>query len=364
MGLIFADTFDHYAYADMNRKWAAILTGSTNSAESGIIASQGRRSTYAFRSGKGGGGTSAGSCDSVLTVFPAVADFVLGFAFKWDSTSAGLTVSDTHGSSNRIFSVGSLGAAQLWARVNLDGTISILRGTSPGTVLGTSAIALNQNVYRYLEFKIAISNSAGTVELRIDELPAIGPLTSQDTLHTSSTINDLYLGPCVGDGNPSHFYYDDLYFLDSSGSTSNDFLGDMRGDVMLPNAVGNSSQWTRSTGSDQWATIDEASFNGDTDYNSTATVDNKDTLNFPAAPVPDTNYKFIQLNMMTRKDDAGSATIKGILRESGTDYESAALTPSTSYLDLRAIWDRRPSDNAEISDTDLDDFEFGYKKVT
>jgi hypothetical protein len=364
MAFIFCDSFDHYAIADIERKWTQLIDSNSGPGGSSHSTSltEGRRSTDALKLTI----NSAATSGNVTSQFPRfvyapVSTVIFGFAFKHDGSNLS-SGSDSESFSNQIWNLGSLGANQIWCRLNPDRTISVLRGTGTATVLGTTSVALNQGVYTYLEFKVVIHDTTGSVVVRKDGSVVLN-LTNIDTRHNSDTVNNIIIGVVRSQGGGGYtFWFDDFYLLDSSGSTSNDFLNDTRIDVMYPNAEGNTIQWTPSTGTDNSALVDEAEANGDTDYNSTGTVNNKDTLAFPNAPVASTNYHAVQVNMFIRKEEAGPGGIKAVTRLGGTDYLSAEYSFSSDYTDVRHIWDRRPSDSGVWTDTDINGAEFGYQK--
>jgi len=360
MAGVFFDSVDHYATANIQEKWTQVHSAGP------IVAAVGRRSTNGLRFRNYSGGVGSVSGDAVrVTPFPVPSGdtCIVGYAFNHVSPFAdtqngtvedsGITVVST------MLAIRQGATTQVWFVIMGDGTISARRGT---TVLGTSTFALTQNVYQYIEFKVKISATVGTIEVRVNTVPIL-TLTGQNTLTTASaTWNEIKIGQFAFTA--PNVYVDDIYVLDGSGSFNNDFLGDVRIDAVFPNADGNSSQFTRSTGTDQYATVDETSPNGDTDYNETATVGNRDTLNYPNAPVAGANILAIQGDVYGRKTDAGGAGVKLITRIAGTDYQGTEVGIGTSYNYQRQVWDVKPSDSTAWTDTDFNAAEFGYIKST
>lgn len=58
--------------------------------------------------------------------------------------------------------------------------------------------------------------------------------------------------------------------------------------TLLPVSVGNYNQWTPSTGTTHYTLVDESSCNGNTDYNSTTTVGNRDSYGVSLSSIPNT----------------------------------------------------------------------------
>lgn len=374
MSLLFADSFDHYVTADVTKKWSTIFTAGGNTSGS-ISAATGRRSTQSFR------GTVSSSQFSIrpwgLTLSAASgATCVVGMAFSAtqfaaNHTSTTLNLGDDGTPACALLAIRRSGAAantthQVWFRVMPAGTIGAYRGT---TLLGTSD-ALTTSGFQYLEFKVLIHASAGTVEIRKDT-EVILNLTSQNTLGdtASATWDQIVVGRLgIGSASATTWDIDDLYVLDGTTSADdprNDFLNDIRVDVIRANGVGNASDGTPSGGAvSNYTMVDETTANGDTDYNTFTTAGDQDTYAFPDAPVAASDIFGVQVNVWARKEDAGAVTVRAVTRLGGTDYYGSSLTPGTGYLNLRQVWAQKPSDSSDWVDTDINAAEFGMEKET
>lgn len=309
MSLVFYDGFETYATADISMDWT-LQVGTV-----AINATAGRR---------GGGGllapNNSNSASNVTkTLSASIASVVVGFAFKYFSAStSNLTIL-------RLLDAGTL---QLEIRLNIDGTLSITRN---GTVLGTSSVSLNSGSYRYLELKATIHDTLGSYELRLGGVNILSA-TNVDTKNTANaSINQVSFGML----NASAFVtwtFDDLYILDTSGATNNDFLGDVRIDAIYPTADGNYKQWTPSTGVDHFALVDEATPNT-TDYVSDGTPGNKDSfvMSNPPALASQAIYG-VKVKVAAAKDDAGARSLKVGVRSGAVDSVSAAKALSTSQV--------------------------------
>lgn len=355
MAGVFFDSCDHYATANIAEKWTQIHGSPT-------IEAVGRRGTNGMRFNL----YSTGTGDDVrVTPFPVPSGdtCIVGYAFNhvsaFSDTQAG-TVEDSGSTAvSTMLSIRQGAVTQVWFSVLGDGTIAVRRGT---TLLGTSGFALTQNVFQYIEFKVKVHGSAGTVEVRVNTVPIL-VLTGLNTQGAGSgNWNEVKIGQFAF-ASPD-VRIDDIYVLDGSGSSNNDFLGDVRIDAVFPNADGNSSQFTRSTGASQFATVDETAPNGDTDYNEAATSGLKDTLNYPNAPVAGANILAIQGDVYGKKTDSGGAGVKQITRISGVDYQGTEVGIGTAYNYQRQVWDVKPSDSTPWTDTDFNAAEFGYIKST
>jgi len=217
--LILMDGFDHYATADILKKW--------NSGGAAIAPSSGR---------SGGGALSCTNANVTKTLI-AGASWVMGCRVQVSAVSA---------LSRGLFSLFDAATLQCDLRINPDLTLSVTRN---GTALtgGTSTNSLSTGSYYYVEWKVTIADSIGanSCKVRVNGVDWITVATGQDTKNTANaSANQLTLGPI--NAISGTWLIDDFYLCDSSGTTNNDFLGDIRVDTLYPNADGTYSQWTPS----------------------------------------------------------------------------------------------------------------------
>lgn len=337
MTLRFADSFDHYASADLLLKW------SSTAGTAPTIAAVGRRGTSGLR-------ISGGTSSSVIKTLDPHATWTIGFA---------LNVSLAPVAASRLVSVFDAGTEHLRVRLNTDGTMSVLRGGS--TVLSTSASSLTFGGFSYVEFTFTINDTTGSYDVRVNGVSFTSG-TGVDTRNgANATVNQVQLRGADSPGGTWDF--EDLYMCDGAGSTNNTFLGDVRVDCYMPNGNGNSSQLTGSDGNstDNYLLVDEASQNGDTDYVQSATSGQKDTYTFADMAHTPTSIFGTQLNMIAKKDDSGTRSICAVARSGGTDYDGDTQALSTSYADFRQIREVDPATSAAWTRTNLNSAEFGVK---
>lgn len=219
--------------------------------------------------------------------------------------------------------------------IALNASMQLVAYRGPGTtLLQTSTYAVPFDTWVYIEIKVVIDDSTGSYEVRVDTINRLSA-SSQDTRNGGAgTWDNVGLsGSFTGAGN--FFYYDDLYVLDGSGASHNTFLGLQRVDNCLPKTdaagAGTNSAFTPSTGSDHGAMVDEASPNGDTDYNAAASASLKDTYKINALPAGGTITAVLIKGFM-KKTDSGVRSIQYVTRSGGTDYNSGTdLDPLTTY---------------------------------
>lgn len=337
--LRFCDSFDHYATADITEKWTTKTSSPT------ITASGGRRSTKSLQCPSASSG--------VTKTLDAQATWIIGVAVKpntFPSTGA-----------FALLGVLDAAAAQCDVRLKADGTLQITRN---GTVLGTTAFALSLGVFCYVEFKVLISDTVGTAEVKVDGSSKLA-LTSQDTKSTANaTANQIYLGDPLGVSNSCSVDFDDLYVCDAAGSTNNTYLGDSRVDACLPSGNGNSSGLTGSDGNstDNYLLVDDPSApDDDTTYVEHATVSTKDTYAITDITHTPSSIFGVQICANAKKDDAGTRSIATVTRSGGTDTDGATQALSTAYLFYREIVEQDPNTSAAWLKAALNSAEFGIK---
>lgn len=361
MAFLFADSFDHYVTADILKKWTS-LTGGVNPITS--IGAFGRRGTNGLKLSHAGNQwqTNAINITPVHPV-PSGATCITGFAWATFDALANFDTSTSEGGDQAcIFAVLTGTTVQCWFRINQNGTISAYRGT---TLLGTSAQYVPYGGFSFLEFKVVLSTTVGTIQVRFN-----GVL---DTGLNLSGINNASAGTAVWDtarygpfGSTNYatadVRIDDLWLADGSGSNWNDFMGEIVATPMFPNADGFHSDFTRSTGATQYGTIDETTQNGDTDYNSSAVAGAIDTLNFAAMSPSGAPIKGVQLLVLAKKGDAGASAHKAMTRIAGVDYEGTEYGMYDSYFPMRQQWGVSPATGIPWTEAEFNAAEFGYKK--
>jgi hypothetical protein len=337
MALLFIDGFDHYATADITKKWAT--AGANNTIES----SSGRRS---------GGALRCTSTDNDLTrTFAATSTVIVGFAINPSAYAA----------NGQLIQLMDSGTVQCTLFLNTDGTLSVFRSTSTAVTDGTSVASIPTGSFSYIEFKVTIADSisAGSCKVRLNGVDIITVATGQDLKATSNTTaNSLRLSSSSTLAS-TVLLFDDFYLCDATGSTNNDFLGDVRVDAIYPTADGNYSQFTPSTGSDHYALVDETTPNT-TDYNDGTTVGHRDSyaMGNLSALTSQTVYG-VQVNAAILKDDAGAKSAATFVRSSSTNGDGASAALSTSQVYVSQVFETDPNGSIAWTETTVNAMEAG-----
>ena len=337
MALLFMDGFDHYSLNEMTQKWTARVSSSIYSND--IKPTSGRR---------GGGALLIGSSGGLYKSVPARATFILGVAI-YPATMPSI------GGGQPLFELRDGSTQQLYVFIDTAAKLSIYRGG--GVLLATSDNPLPIATWSYVEFKATIDNTVGAYELRVNGLPWL----TASGIDTQNSANAFANYVCLGitGANDANVYYDDFYLCDTSGAANNDFLGDVRIDVLIPNGPGTYQDWTPSTGTNHAALVDETSPNT-TDYLTGETPGAKETLTLGDLPVQG-SVVAVQVCNYLAKADSGSAKARNLIRSGTTDAYGPEAALSTSYVYNLSVHETDPATGAAWSTTAVNALEVGVE---
>lgn len=335
MALIFMDGFDHWTTTN-NLKWDA-RSGAT------ISTTGGRR---------GGGACLMSSSSSYLqrTLPTPIGSIVCGAAFYVNSA---LPSSNT-----ALFTLMDSTTAQCELRLTTTGALLISRNGT--TVYTAPTPAIVANTWNYIEWKVTIGSTTGSSSVRINgsstDYINISSVNLQATANSTATA--FRLGTTT---NLSDLYFDDFYLCDLTGTTNNNFLGDVRIDTLYPNADGTYSQSTPSTGTSRFALVDETSQANTTDYVDLPSVGNKDTYGMTNLPsLASSTIHAVQVTSYCSKGDAGTArSVANMIRSGTTELEGTSSVLTTSYLWYPSIFVTDPNTSGAWSQTAVNNLEVG-----
>ena len=379
MALLFMESFDHFAIGDVSEKWTGAGAGAGLTVS--IPTTGGRRSSGSFRQ-TGTPSVSGVQAYIYRNMVSGDATCVMGLAYRL--STAQLFSGSAFGCPIASIRDGGAATPQVTLRVNPNLTLSVVRGAQNGTVLGTTTVALSLNTFTYLEWKVLIHPSAGTVEVRVNGVPVAG-LTGLTGLNTRNTANTSWSQIALGNldvvggtwsgGGGGTFDWDDVYVCDGTGPAPwNTFLGDIRVDYHFPNAAGSNNASTPGTGTDRFALVDELVPNDDTglDYNTLVATGDKDTYNIELLKAAGSAILGLQTLISAKKADTGVATICPVLRHEGVDYDNVTLGSGPavppvvlggSYQYARQIYQTNPATGTQILEPEFNAMEFGVKRV-
>lgn len=211
--------------------------------------------------------------------------------------------------------------------------------------------------YHYLEYKVTIDNSSGSFEVKVDGETILSD-TGVDTQASANSSGNRLMVYFIND---SLTLVDDLYVCNSLGSTNNDFLGDCKVETILPSGAGANTNWTPSAGSN-YECVDDVPANDDTDYVSTSSTGSIDTYDFPNLSSSSGTVYGICQYLHARKADAGSRTLKSVIRSGGTNYpNSNNHSIGDNYAEYFDIVEQDPDTSSAWTISGVNAAEFGVE---
>jgi len=271
---------------------------------------------------------------------------------------------------------GSDGTTQLMVHVNDSGGFNVYRGgsatawqspltTTGATLLGSTAAGIvNANTWYYIEVQAHIRNATGSVLIHVNgvNVPTTPDLStgSIDTCYTQENCFGFAVA-ALANG-----ITDDVYVLDNSGSVNTTFLGDTRIDAHYPvTPNGTDTGFSRSTGSDDWAILDETPANT-TDYIYADAVGEKTSVHVTPLINTGGTISGVQVSAFATKNDAGPCGFKIYLLSNSTRYYSEEFFPSYGSWKLFTWrWEQHPYPSDEAwTEADYNACEFGVERTT
>lgn len=306
----------------------------------------------------GGGNTAAGNVSGLCcspgansnTSYTHTADAYIHDLFHWKINNAVL--------STPLWRRFEGATEHLRLSYNGNGTFTFSRaGTSVGTTPTSANLGIVANTWYHIEVIARCHDTAGQYDVWINGvLACTGGGSTLDTRNggTAGTLDRIVWNePNTGTIN----VYDDVIIYTGSGGAQK---GIARVITKLPTGDGANTAWTASAGAD-YACVDEAVPNADTDYISSATPNDIDTFTYPALGVTGTVLG-VGVASLARKDDAGTRTIRDLIRQGGANYVGAVdKTLTTTYVVQQEIWEQDPASAAAWSVSGVDSAEFGVK---
>lgn len=344
MSLLFMDGFDHYTpNTDYQKKgWSS--NGGISYAPAAGSSTSGRR---------GSGGVkpqgyinylkrSLGSNQNTL---------IAGIAHN---TGGNQTTSSSYDSCVFMFLDGTI--SQISCGASGTGRFDIYRGSS---LIGSTAPGvLIENIFQYIEIKVVFHASAGSVILRVNGSTVL-TLSGISTITTSNAYANVIGINHLGTNFTTNGTLDDFYLCNASGTTNNDFLGDVRVDTLIPNSDGTYSNFTPSTGTSHYQLVDETTPNI-TDYNSSQTIGHRDSYNMSNLSSISSQTIFgLQASIAALRVEEGYRTIAPSIRSSTTNSDGNNYTLAQSLLYASSVFETDPNTSTAWTESGVNAMEAG-----
>ena len=278
----------------------------------------------------------------LITPIKVATTIVIGFAAK-----PGSGVSYYNEALIRLMS-GTNYAGQLV--LTSDGHLNYYRGAS--SLLGTTSETLPMGTWTYVELKVYIDNSLGTVDIHFNGQSVLA-LSNVDTLFSTTGISEVQFHPI------KYFSLDDIYIYDDIGGAPS-----MQGPIVIEQLLptgDDTHNWTPSTGSTGYEVVDNPEIE-DTTYISDSTVNTVELWSYENLSEIDGTILAAQQHTRAGTDDVGLRTVE-ILCESGgtTDSVSVGLTTDGSFDVSEVIYENDPNTSSAWTISNLNAANFGVK---
>jgi hypothetical protein len=222
MALLQSDNFSLYNTSTLASK----VKGWTNSSSSINYLQTGRWGAGSYSMLLG-----ISTVNSTKTMTMAGSTTILGIAFSSSTNTTGVIASFTINSV-----VVSLDLVTSGSGYNL----RVRNQTASTTYFTSSTVYVNSTFY-YVELKIIWgTGGTGRIVLRVDNVSVYDSGVTLSTAAANGTVQ-LTLGASSGGAVGS---YTDLLFMDGSGTTFNDFQGDVRIETLSPSSDGSNTSWS------------------------------------------------------------------------------------------------------------------------
>ena len=231
------------------------------------------------------------------------------------------------------------------------GALQLARSDNGAQIAVTSSpVWLTANVWRYIELKF--NPTTGAVTVKVDGVVALTGTLPVSANIGSLTFHDLPNGYGI--------VSDDVYMLDITGTKNNDFLGDVRVQLLLPNADGSNTAMTPSSGTAHYSLVNEASPNT-TNYVSSAVAGTKDSYQFQDLAATTAKVYGVEVTNYAHKDATGNVSIANMAKVAGTEYLSAAKGLSASWTANIDTLETNPATGQPWAPADVNSAEFGIQ---
>lgn len=313
-----ADGFQHYATAELAKKWASV------GAQVTIVAGAGRWGGQALRCNRGSNG-------GIYTMLKgAFASLGAAVAAKQAAPSG----------STEIILLRFLDAnagEQCSLRVNQSGTVIVSRN---GTTLASSSSPITFGVFHHFSFYAKIHDSAGEYAVRVDGASVAG-ISDATGVNTRGQTNNSASGVGLKQGGINNgtgdLDFSDFVVFDIDAGAA-DVIPDCKVETLYPNGAGSLDDFTPSAGSN-YQTVDETLVNS-SDYNTSTAQDQIDVFAMTDLATASGTPLGIQWCAYAWKTDAGGEGIKPYREASDTTVSPSETTQALTSdpLFYTAAW--------------------------
>lgn len=254
-------------------------------------------------------------------------------------------------------------ATHMTVYVGSSGQLSVYRGTSAGTLLGTSANGvISAATWAYVELYGLIDDTVGAFELRVDGASVLSG-SGIDTRNGGTSPNVTAVSVNRSNASANFSYLDDIYCVTGDGVGASGFQGEITIEGIKPNGNGNYSQLVGQDGdsTNNYLNVDELPFSS-TDYNGSSTAGDKDTYAYGDLTATTGNILGTVLHFAAFKTLAGFIKGRRLIRLSATDYagsDTPSLSATTRYFS--EVFENSPDTSTAWTISEVNGIEAGFE---
>lgn len=255
-------------------------------------------------------------------------NFSVGFAYSQAIT----------GSTTALFSL--LNGATLQLNLRFDDTTNPneLKLYMNNTLLGTTGVIFTgagETDFVWIDMFGTLADSGGHVEVWINNVKKID--FTGDTTNGAATFNTVQLRCPDGGGSSNWANFDDLLIL-----PTNTRIGDSRVDYEPVNGDTADKDFTPSTGTDNYACLDEVPVNN-SDYVSAVALNDMDIYELTNLAADTSTITGVQPIVLIDKTDAGARQLRLFGRSNATDASATIVPGTTAAFALGEVMDVDPN---------------------
>jgi len=307
MALLFIDSFDHYT--DTAEKYL-------QDAGSSIVA------------GRHGNGRNIGT-ETRLALNPNSARVIIGAAFNFTSTVN--TVYEIHDHDGTWVATVS---------VDADGSVKVETFGGPSVSSAADVVRIHQ--WHYLEVDLTILSAPNVTgwwayeltdcQVLVDGAVVLDSAVGPGQIHLEPITASAYNWRLIHITPVASGTMDDFYVCDGSGAAPHNApLGDVQIDVIRPNGVGASTEWTAVGAASNWDAVNDLTPDDETTYVSAASASLSDLYAMENVSTDD-GILGAQILISARRTEEGSAALAPLLRHAGTTTALTARPMSQTYF--------------------------------
>lgn len=203
-------------------------------------------------------------------------------------------------------------------------TLNLYRGD---TLIASGSLVIRADVWTMIQGHIVVHDSTGVVVITHNNVTSLS--FSGDTKETDvdgvRSFTFRASNAYSGEKGLGKVYIDDLAFNDTSGSYQNSWPGLGGVYLLMPNADGSDNDWTPSTGSDNYAMVDEQPRNT-TDWVQALGTGNVDLYDHEDTPLYIETINLVEVVYQAAVIESGYNEIEDIIYQAGTAYYGGTTT--------------------------------------